>query len=115
MYKLESYHKSLPHGQYKDAIGSAIGAWVHFLYSELNVDLLQLQISRRELLRVTTILDVRRNENFLGVHPEYKDWFKEIRATIKNYETEESFFRDRSLPAPIEVIPKTIDDNKNLI
>jgi radical SAM protein with 4Fe4S-binding SPASM domain len=115
MYKLEGYHKSLPDGQYKNAIGSAIGAWVHFLYSELNIDLLQLQISRRELLRVTTILDVRRNENFLGVHPEYKDWFKEIRATIKNYETEESFFRDRSLPAPIEVIPKTIDDNKNLI
>lgn len=110
MYKLESYHKNLSDGPYKNAIGSAIGAWVNFLYSEINIDLLQLQISRRELLRVTTILDVRRDENFLGVNPQYKDWFKEIRATIKNYETEEFFFRDRSLPDPLNEIPKTIDD-----
>ena len=110
MNKLESYHNNLPEGAYKNAIGSAIGAWVHFLYSEINIDLLQLQISRRELLRVTTILDVRRNENFLEVNPQYKDWFKEVRATVKNYETEEYFFRDRSLPDPPNEIPKTIEN-----
>ena len=110
MNKLESYHKNLPEGAYKNAIGSAIGAWVHFLYSEINIDLLQLQISRRELLRVTTILDVRRNENFLDVNPQYKDWFKEVRATVKNYETEEYFFRDRSLPDPPNEVPKTIEN-----
>lgn len=121
MTKLETYHKNLPKlfegqrwqgalGAYQNAIGSAIGAWVNFLYSEMNVDLLQLQISRRELLRVTTILDVRRNENFLDVNPQYKEWFDEIRATIKNYETEEYFFRDRSLPEPPNEIPKTIDN-----
>lgn len=108
MNKLESYHNNLLDGVYKNVIGSAVGAWINFLYSEINIDLLQLQISRRELLRVTTILDIRRNENFLEVNPQYKEWFNEIRVTIKNYETEEHFFRDRSLPEPTNVIPKTI-------
>ncbi len=114
MRKLEKYGDNLPNGPYKNAINNAINAWVNFLYSEFNVDLLQLQISRRELLRVTTILDVRRNENFLDVNPQYKDWFEEIRATIRNYETEESFFRDRSLPEQLIDVPKTIDDKKNV-
>ena len=114
MRKLENYGDSLPNGPYKNAINNAITAWVNFLYSDFNVDLLQLQISRRELVRVTTILDVRRNENFLDINPQYKDWFKEIRATIKNYETEESFFRDRSLPEQQVEVPKTIDDKKNV-
>ena len=109
--KLENYVMELPESQYKLAINNAISSWIHFLYSELNVDLLQLQISRRELLRITTILDVRRNENFLEVNPQYKEWFKEIRATVTNYETEEMFFRDRSLPEPSSEIPKTSDNN----
>lgn len=114
MRKLEKYGDNLPNGPYKNAINNAITAWVNFLYSDFNVDLLQLQISRRELVRVTTILDVRRNESFLDINPQYKDWFKEIRATIKNYETEESFFRDRSLPEQQFEVPKTIDDKKNV-
>jgi sulfatase maturation enzyme AslB (radical SAM superfamily) len=114
MTKLENYHKKLTEGPYKNAIGNAIKSWINFLYSEFNVDLLQLQISRRELLRVTTILDKRRNEDFLKINPQYEDWFNEIRATITNYETEETFFRDRSLPEERIEVPKTIDDKKNV-
>ena len=77
---------------------------------KLRYDLLDHKLSERSYNILATILDVRRNENFLDVNPQYKDWFKEVRATIKNYETEEFFFRDRSLPDPPNEVPKTIEN-----
>jgi organic radical activating enzyme len=105
---LEDYHSKLPESQYKEVFERAISGWINFLYSEINIDLLHMEITRRELLRVNAIMDLRRSENFLDVNPQYIEWFEEIRQTIKNYETEEYFFRDRSVNMIQNEIPKTI-------
>ena len=113
--KLEKYYQTLDNPKYKEAIGTALSSWVQFLFSESDIDLLHLQINRRELLRVTTILDRRRNENFLEVNEQYTDWFEEIRSTITNYETEEEFFRDRSIPLPVDKLSGEEVQQKHLL
>ncbi len=113
--KLEKYYHELDNPTYKEAVGTALSSWVQFLFSESDIDLLQLQINRRELLRVTTILDKRRKENLLEVNPQYTSWFEEIRVTIANYETEEQFFRDRSLPLPVDNLSGEEVQPKNLL
>ncbi len=113
--KLEKYYHTLDDLQYKEAVKTAISSWINFLFSETTSDLLQVQVSRRELLRITTILDKRRDENFLEVNPQYKEWFAEIKATITNYETEEMFFRDRSLPPPVDTFTGEQTNTQNLI
>ena len=100
--KLQNYFNELDKEEYKQAIEMALSSWIQYLFSESPYDLLTLQINRRELLRVTTILDRRRNENFLETNPQYTEWFEEIRSTIGNYEKEEVFFRDQTIPLPTD-------------
>ena len=113
--KLQNFYHELDKPEYKQAIELALSSWVQFLFSDTDQDLLQLQINRRELLRVTTILDKRRNEDFLEVNPQYEEWFEEIRATIGNYEAEETFFRDRSIPLPVDKTTGEDIDIKKLL
>jgi radical SAM protein with 4Fe4S-binding SPASM domain len=113
--KLQDYYNKLDNPKYKQAIELALSSWIQFLFSDSDQDLLQLQINRRELLRVTTILDKRRDENFLEVNPQYEEWFEEIRATIGNYEAEETFFRDKSIPLPTDTTTGEEIDIKKLI
>jgi len=100
--KLQEYFNQLDKEEYKQAIEMALSSWIQYLFSESPYDLLTLQINRRELLRVTTVLDKRRKENFLETNPQYTEWFEEIRATIGNYEKKEVFFRDQTIPLPTD-------------
>ena len=69
-------------------------------YFRLGEDL--IKVGRQNRQRRKKILDRRRNENFLEVNPQYTEWFEEIRSTIGNYEKEEVFFRDQTIPLPID-------------
>jgi len=91
-------------------------AWTSFLYSDYPGDLQQIQIARREFLRQTVILDRRRKENFLEVNPQYNDWFKELHATLPNYDDPETFFEDRYEGwEKKDYIPNTTHSNEDLI
>ena len=91
-------------------------AWTSFLYSDYPGDLQQIQIARREFLRQTVILDRRRKENFLEVNPQYNEWFKELHATLPNYDDPKTFFEDRYEGwEKKDYIPNTTHSNEDLI
>lgn len=76
-------------------LGFAVDALTSFMYSDFPGDLQLMQVSRRELLRHTVILDRRRGEDFLAVNPQYKEWFDELHTTLPNYDDPVNFFEDR--------------------
>lgn len=93
---LGEYRDKHAHNQYRHSFLDFIyNSWTNFLYSDFPGDLQMLQVSRREFLRNTVILDRRRKETFLEVNPQYKEWFDELYATLPNYDDPETFFEDR--------------------
>jgi hypothetical protein len=41
-------------------------------------------------------LDIRRNESFIKVNPQYENWFNQIRDSITNKSVVTDFFKDKT-------------------
>lgn len=94
--KMLDYNEKHSDNDYrKSFLDFLYNSWTSFMYSDFPGDLQQVQVARLEFLRVTTILDRRRNENFLEVNPQYEEWFKELRSIVPNYHDENTFYNDR--------------------
>jgi sulfatase maturation enzyme AslB (radical SAM superfamily) len=79
MLKLRNYVETIQSPHIKGIVRNAINAWEKHLNNPFEGD---IEDARRHLLRSTYILDKRRNEKFLDVNPQYKEWFAEIDETI---------------------------------
>lgn len=77
--KLNTYIETIGDSYTRSIVKQAKDGWEKHLYTPFEGD---IQDARRHLFRSTYILDNRRNESFLEVNPQYKDWFDEIESTI---------------------------------
>lgn len=77
--KLSIYTKTIKNSHVKGIVENAVNAWIKHMNSPIEYDIIWAQ---KELYRSTHILDKRRNEDFLSVNPQYKEWFKDIKSLI---------------------------------
>ncbi len=86
--KLNDYSLSIRNPQVRSIVKNAIDAWMKHMNSPFDAD---IEDARRHLVRSTYILDERRDEKFLEVNPQYKEWFEEIESKIED----KSFLREK--------------------
>jgi radical SAM protein with 4Fe4S-binding SPASM domain len=79
MDKLRSYLETIESSHVRSIVRNAINAWERHLNTPFDSD---IEDARRHLVRSTYILDERRNEKFLDVNPQYREWFAQIEETI---------------------------------
>jgi radical SAM protein with 4Fe4S-binding SPASM domain len=79
MNRLRSYLETIESSHVRSIVRNAINAWERHLNTPFDGD---IEDSRRHLVRSTYILDERRNEKFLDVNPQYREWFAQIEETI---------------------------------
>lgn len=94
--KLTTYKNKLPTDDYKFKIAYCIDSCINFMNYKLDIEQHEIEVRRRELFRVTTILDIRRNESFIKVNPQYEKWFNEIKYSITKKSTVIDFFKDKT-------------------
>ena len=94
--KLLNYKNQLPNDAYKFKLSYCVDSCINFFNNKLDVEQHEIEVRRRELFRVTTILDIRRNENFIKVNPQYENWFNQIRDSITNKSVVTDFFKDKT-------------------
>jgi hypothetical protein len=79
MDKLRVYLETIENLRVRSIVRNAINAWEKHLNTPFDGD---IEDARRHLVRSTYILDERRNEKFLDVNPQYREWFAQIEETI---------------------------------
>lgn len=94
--KLLNYKNQLPNDAYKFKLSYCVDSCINFFNNKLDIEQHEIEVRRRELFRVTTILDIRRNENFIKVNPQYENWFNQIRDSITNKSVVTDFFKDKT-------------------
>jgi radical SAM protein with 4Fe4S-binding SPASM domain len=94
--KLLTYKNNLPNDNYKFKLAYCVDSCINFFNNELNIQQHEIEIRRRELFRVTAILDIRRNENFIKVNPQFENWFNEIKYSITKQSIITDFFKDKT-------------------
>lgn len=72
---LEKYKQTLDDTYNKSFIDFALNAWKSHIYSDFTGNKIE---SWNELYMNTMVLDATRNESFLDVNPQYKEWFADI-------------------------------------
>ena len=77
--KLRVYLETIENLRVRSIVRNAINAWEKHLNTPFDGD---IEDARRHLVRSTYILDERRNEKFLDVNPQYREWFAQIEETI---------------------------------
>jgi radical SAM protein with 4Fe4S-binding SPASM domain len=99
--KLEHYLNTKCPEYYKPVVAYGLPSWVNFINEPFTGD---REKEEQTLLTNTLYLDTKRNENFLEVNPQYKDWFTSIETRLNEQGREW-----KKLPS------KTTDDKVNLI
>lgn len=79
MDKLRVYLETIENPHVRSIVRNAINAWERHLNTPFDGD---IEDARRHLVRSTYILDERRDEKFLDVNPQYREWFTQIEETI---------------------------------
>jgi len=79
MNRLRSYLETIESSHVRSIVRNAINAWERHLNTPFDGD---IEDARRHLVRSTYILDERRDEKFLDVNPQYREWFTQIEETI---------------------------------
>lgn len=83
IHKLENYKNTKCPEKYKPALHYGLEGWKNFLSLDFPADRLE---NEKWLYRATKLLDNRRQENFIEVNPQYKEWLEEIEGKIPNVE-----------------------------
>ena len=79
MNRLRSYLETIESSHVRSIVRNAINAWERHLNTPFDGD---IEDARIHLVRSTYILDERRDEKFLDVNPQYREWFTQIEETI---------------------------------
>ena len=79
--KITNYKDNIVPPHFKFTVEYGLKSWKEFINQPFTGD---REHAEQNLLRNTVYLDNSRDEDFLAVNPQYTEWFREIRAGIKN-------------------------------